>query len=174
MKKLSFSLEKYLFAIFELSLEVKKVTPKILQEKLGFNKASTLEGVKSLQVKGFVEYYPHKGMSLTNYGLEYAKEISKRKETISNFLETFLFIEKEKLPEIVNSIEWNMDDFLIERFNSFLSFSSFCPCSGPKWIEGFKNYLENGEMTEKCADCIEKSICENKAPDCKSLCQKNS
>ena len=53
MDKLTKSLEKYLYSIYKLSNEKTKITPKDIGSILGFNAASTLEGIKALQKKRF-------------------------------------------------------------------------------------------------------------------------
>lgn len=157
MKKLTKSLEKYLYVIFKLLKNKEKTTPKTVGEIVGFNKASTLESIKILQNKGYLEYYPHKEIVLTDEGKKYAKEIEERKKLVRKFLQKFLLVEDENLESSVESVEYFLDDYLLERFALFLDFLGFCPYSGPKWIDGFKNYLQNGEMPEDCAKCMENS-----------------
>lgn len=166
MEKLSKSLELYLFGIFDLFEKKEKITPKTLGELVGFNKASTLEGIKNLVKRGFVNYIPYKKLELTALGFEYAKKNKEKRQMISLFLEKFLLVEKENLKSAVDSIEYSINDYLYERFNFFLDFLNFCPCSYPKWIEGFKSYLKNGEMTDRCAICIEQALINGKKSEC--------
>lgn len=166
MEKLSKSLEVYLFGIFEIYQKKEKITPKKLGEIVGFNRASTLDAVKLLSKKGFVEFIPYKKLELTKKGLEYIKKVNEKKIVVSSFLEKFLLVEKNELKKAVDSIEYSIDDYLLDRFNYFLDFLNFCPCSAPKWIDGFKSYLKNGEMTDRCAKCIEKTLTEGKHSEC--------
>lgn len=166
MEKLTKSLEKYLYTIYKLSIKKDKLTPKDIGEILGFNAASTLDGIKTLQKKEFIEYKPYKGIKLLDKGARYARIIEQRKNTTALFLEKFLLVDKKNMDETVDSIEYHLNDFLLERFNYFIDFLNFCPCSAPRWIEGFKQYLEYGEMTEKCAKCIEYMMENGKKPDC--------
>lgn len=166
MEKLSKSLEKYLCVIFELSKENKKITPKDVSKLTGYNAPSTLEGIKALQKKGCVDYFPYKGVKITEKGYEYYKNMISKKEIVSLFLEKFLLIEKEDMDKVSDDFIYSTNDFMLDRFNSFLDFLNFCPCGAPRWIEGFKSYLEHGEMTEKCAKCIEICLEGGKKPDC--------
>lgn len=166
MDKLTKSLEKYLYSIYKLSNEKTKITPKDIGSILGFNAASTLEGIKALQKKGLIEYKPYKGVIILDSGKKYARMIEQRKNTTALFLEKFLLVDKKDMPDAVDSIEYHLNDFLLERFNYFIDFLNFCPCSAPKWIEGFRQYLQYGEMTDKCAKCIEYMMENGKKPNC--------
>ena len=154
MEKLSKSLEKYLFAVFELSKIQKKLTPKIVGEKLGFNKASTLDGIKGLKNKGLVEYIPYKGLKLTDLGRKYAEKLDLKKEIISNYLEKFLLLKGKTLDVAINSIKYEADDELVERLKFFLDFLEFCPKLKASWLMGFENFIKNGEMGEFCTNCL--------------------
>ena len=87
MDKLTKSLEKYLYSIYKLSNEKTKITPKDIGSILGFNAASTLEGIKALQKKGLIEYKPYKGVIILDSGKKYARMIEQRKNTTALFLE---------------------------------------------------------------------------------------
>lgn len=173
MKKLSKSLEKYLYTIYKLSKE-EKLTPKKLGDVVGCNRASTQEAIKNLQGKELIDFYPYKFILLTEKGTKYAKKIEEKRQIISRFLEKFLFIEEKNIDEIVSEIEFGANDLLISRLSSFLDFLDFCPAGGPSWLFGFKDFLENGVMTDACTNCIEESISNIRKPDCKVCNLKNS
>ena len=161
LEKLSKSLENYLFTINKLLKKGVNLTPKELGAELGFKKASTLEAVKILQKKKFVNYFPYQPISLTENGKKYVKKIEEKREIISKFLNEFLFMENKALSETVMSIEYNADDFFVSRLKSFLDFLEFCPDGAPNWFSGVKNFIENGEIPPNCANCIEKAINKN-------------
>ncbi len=167
MEKLTKSLEKYLFVIYSLSKENEKISPKDLGKITGHNAASVLDFVKSLRKYNMVEYKPYKGIIITNSGIEYAKKIELKRETISNFFNKFLLLENEELKNQTEKLEYYIDENLTERFSYFLDFINFCPAEVPSWFDGIKNYMENGEMSEKCANCIEDCLNNNLKPKCK-------
>lgn len=155
MEKLTKGLEKYLSAIYLLSLENKKITPKNIGKITGHNPASVLEFVKNLQKKELIEYKPYKGINLTEKGRKTADKLRKKREIILNFLNKFLLLEGDELVLETENLQYDIDDSLLQRFNYFLDFISFCPASLPNWFEGIKSYVVSGEMTEKCSNCIE-------------------
>ncbi len=167
MKKLTKSLESYLLAIFKLSKENKKVTVKDVSKLLNHNVQSTTEAIQRLHKHGFIEYLPYKGIKPLIPMNKYIKTYFEREKTIKDFLKKFLLVEDDNLQKVFENIQFGIDDYLYERFNSFLNFLEFCPCSHPNWIEGFNSYLKNGEMTDKCADCIEKAAKGENKTDCK-------
>lgn len=167
MEKLTKSLEKYLSVVYFLSKENKKLSPKNLGDITGHNAASVLEFVKGLQKKGYVEYKPYKGIKITDLGKKYAKEIELKKEIVSKFFNKFLLLDGKELESQTEKLEYYIDESLIERFNHFLDFISFCPAEVPSWFDGIKSYMENGEMSEKCANCIENCLSNNSKPKCK-------
>ena len=158
LEKLTKSLEKYLLVIYELIKNNEKVTPKTVGEKIGYNKASTLEGIKNLDDRDLIEYYPYKEIVLTEKGGKYAKLALKKKETITAYLEKFLFLSGKKLENCVDSISNEADENLVNRMGLFIDFLEFCPVNGPKWLDGFKEYTQSGEMPKECASCLEESI----------------
>lgn len=167
MEKLTKSLEKYLSIIYSLSKENEKLFPKDLGKITGHNAASVLDFVKGLQKNKMIEYKPYKGIVITSLGQKYAQEIEIKKETVSNFFNKFLLLEGSELREETEKLQYYIDEKMVERFNYFLDFIGFCPAEVPSWFEGIKNYMENGEMSEKCAKCIEDCLSNNISPKCK-------
>ena len=165
MRKLTKSLENYLFSIYMLSKSKNSVYPKQLQEYTGIKKASVNEAIRTLQKNGCVEYSPYKPVKLTELGLKYSQIIENRRILISHFLKNFLFIEETYLQKEVDSLEYYISDNLIKRINAYSDFSGFCPKGGASFKKGFQNYIKSGEIEEKCAKCIEGSL-ENKKPLC--------
>lgn len=167
LEQLSKSLEKYIYTIYKLQKENIEITPKIIGEKLGYNKASTSEGLRALKKRELIEYFPYREVTLTDIGEKYAKNIEKRRKTISLFLEKFLLLQDEELEEGVNSIEYGISENLENKMTSFLEFLEFCPNNAPKWLSDFKNYLTTGEIGENCSNCLEESLINGKCKECK-------
>ncbi len=166
MERLTKSLEKYLSVIRRLSAEGEKITPKKIGLITGHNAASVLDFIKSLNTKGFIEYKPYREIKLTEKGETYAGLIENKKQTVASFLNKFLLFEGEELEKQIERIEYHVDENLLLRMEYFLDFTGFCPASLPEWFEGIKTYIVSGEMTEKCSECIEKSVTEGSKPVC--------
>lgn len=114
MEKLTFVMENYLEAIYELSEEGKGVKLTRIAEKLGVTKASTNSAMITLAEKGLVTNEKYKEIFLTPLGLEIAKFTSKKHHILKDF-----FI---KILNIDNSIA-NEDACAIEHV---ISFDSVC------------------------------------------------
>ncbi len=158
MRDLTQGMENYLFVIFRLHNKEIKITPKAVSDTIKHNAASTLDMIKALKKKGMIEYKPYKEIKITPKGLKYAQSILDRKNTVGLFLKKFLLVENEFMKDSIDCIDYHLNDYLLNRFSSFIDFLNFCPCAHPNWIEGFNSYLQNGEMTDKCAKCMEAAL----------------
>lgn len=167
MEKLSKSLERYISVIYEFTKQDIKVTPRLVGEKLGFNKASTSEGLKALEKRGLIDYYPYKKLLLTEDGKNYALLIEKKQKIVEGFLEKFLLLDENDIKNSSDLISYGANSALLNRMNAFLEFLEFCPNNAPKWISDFKNYLETGEMNEDCSKCFEDSLINGECKECK-------
>ncbi len=166
MDKLSKSLENYLFEIYKLSNSTGQTTPRELSFAVGFNKASTREAIKVLSKKGLVEYSPYKPIKLTEMGAESAKEIEKRRNITSEFLKKFLFLKGEDNLRETKTLEPELSDFLLKRISMLVDFLVFCPNEEQNKKEIYESYIKDGEISDKCATCIERAA-EGKKVLCK-------
>lgn len=92
MEKLSFTMENYLEAIYELSLNNNGVRVSDIAERLGVTKASTNSAMITLADKGLVKYEKYKEIYLTDSGLEQAKFTSGKHHVIRKFFTEILEI----------------------------------------------------------------------------------
>ena len=154
MKKLTQSLENYLFAVFEIVQENSAARVKDVANRLNIGMASTSEAIKALSKKGYINYIPYGIITLTTKGKKAVSEKIKRHSIICNFLEKCLLLEQDEIDEAADSIEFSMPENLLNRFVEYLTFMQNCSCKEPKWVKSFQYYLENGKMQKKCNDCI--------------------
>ncbi len=93
MHKLTFTMENYLEAIFELSLDGKGARISDIAKRLGVTKASTTSAMSSLADKKLVIYEPYKEIYLTAKGRNIAEATSKKHQTILAFFTQVLHID---------------------------------------------------------------------------------
>lgn len=107
MKKLTFTMENYLEAIYELSggNSGSGVRVSDISERLGVTKASVNSAMSTLAEKGLVVNERYREVFLTPAGLELAKSTSKKHETIQKFFTDVLHIDAKTADKDACSIE---------------------------------------------------------------------
>jgi DtxR family Mn-dependent transcriptional regulator len=107
MKKLTFTMENYLEAIYELAggSASSGVRVSDISERLGVTKASVNSAMSTLAEKGLVVNERYKEVFLTPAGLELAKLTSKKHETIQKFFTDILKIDAATADRDACSIE---------------------------------------------------------------------
>ncbi len=154
-KELTESLEKYLLAIYYIVRKNQAARVKDVSLYLNIGVPSTSDAVKTLAKKGFINYVPYGIITLTKKGEQKSLDKIKRHDTIYNFLDKVLSVEKDKLEDCTLKIEYAMSEDILDKFIYFLDFMQNCSCKNPMWINNYKNYLLNNEKyTDKCGRCI--------------------
>ncbi len=93
MEKLTFTMENYLEAIFELSFDGKGVRVSDIAKRLGVTKASNNSAMSTLAEKGLVINEPYKEIYLTAQGRTVAEATSKKHQTLLSFFTNVLQID---------------------------------------------------------------------------------
>lgn len=153
MKELTQSLEKYLLAVYELNQTKKDIMVKDVADYLKIAGPSTADAIKALCQKGYVNYLPYNPISLTDKGNEAIALKLYRHNTIAEFLNKVLQIEKSQAEKNASNIEYSMTQDVLTKFVHFLDFSKQCSCKEPKWIKSCKSSLEKGTIPDKCKNC---------------------
>ncbi|WP_033165208.1 metal-dependent transcriptional regulator [Clostridium sp. KNHs205] len=105
MDKLTFTMENYLEAIYELSSDKEGARVSDIAKRLGVSKASTNSAIVSLAEKGLINYEKYKEIFLTEKGLELAKSTSDKHRIIKKFFVDILKIDGEIADKDACSIE---------------------------------------------------------------------
>ena len=155
-KKLTESFENYLCAIYEIEKKNKAARVKDIANFLSIGAPSVSEAMKALEKGQYINYRPYSLITLTSKGEKLVVEKLKRNEIISNFLKNVLLVEGSIVAKNSKTIEYGMDEAVLEKFVRFLTFMQTCSCKEPKWIKSFKYYAQNGKLQDKCNSCIEK------------------
>jgi len=93
MTRLTFTMENYLEAIYELSPDGKGVRLSDIAEKLGVTKASTNSAMSTLAEKGLITNEKYREIFLTERGREVAEFTSRKHQVIFNFFSKMLGID---------------------------------------------------------------------------------
>ena len=159
-KTLTQSLEKYLLAIYDISKSNSNIIVKDVSKYLKIGGASTASAIKTLAKKGLINYVPYGNITLTNEGINLVQLKIYRHNTISNFLNQVLEIEKNSADKNASAIEYSMTQDVLTKFVQFLDFMKQCSCKEPKWLNSCKHSLKDGQISEKCKDCVSgKCVC---------------
>lgn len=88
-------MENYLEAIYELAPEGQGVRLTDIADRLGVSKASANSAMGSLMEKGFLSFEPYKEIYLTQRGIHFAKDTTKKHHTILEFFTSALKLDYE-------------------------------------------------------------------------------
>jgi len=155
--RLSESLEDYLEVILGLE-EVKKVArAKDIAEKMGVQRGSVTNALKSLEEKGLINYEPYSFVTLTETGKGIAEEITLSHNELKRLLLNALKIDEDTAEATACRMEHAIDKKSLDRLLRFFEFVYKCPRAGEEWVRSFPNYCSSGKPEwEKCGQCIEK------------------
>lgn len=120
MGKLSFTMENYLEAIYELSPDGSGVRVSDIAERLGVTKASTNSAICNLADKGLIIYEKYKEIYLTKEGLELAKSTSSKHYVIRKFFTEILDIDSSTADTDACAIEHVISTTSISAMENFM------------------------------------------------------
>lgn len=137
--KISASLEDYLEALYTIIESKQGVRVVDIARKLDVKKSSVTEALKTLSLKGLVNYGKYEVISLTEEGKKIAKSVSDKHVILQNFFTNILGAEQENASNSACKIEHVISDELLERLISFIQ---YCEKSENKqFISNFKKSL---------------------------------
>jgi DtxR family transcriptional regulator, Mn-dependent transcriptional regulator len=120
MGKLTFTMENYLEAIYELDPEAKGARVSDIAERLGVTKASTNSAMATLSEKGLIANEKYKEVFLTEEGLNVAKSTAKKHHVIQHFLVSVLNIETSIANEDACAIEHVISNDSVNAMEKFM------------------------------------------------------
>ncbi|HHU50415.1 MAG TPA: metal-dependent transcriptional regulator [Firmicutes bacterium] len=120
MGKLTFSMENYLEAIYELSQGNSGVRVSDISERLGVTKPSVNSAISTLAEKGLVTTEKYKKIFLTPSGLERAKLTSKKHQIIQRFFIEVLKIDADVADQDACSIEHVISSDSIQAMQEYM------------------------------------------------------
>lgn len=125
MSRLSFTMENYLEAIFELSGDSGGARLTDIAHKMGVTKASANSAISTLAAKNLVDYEPYREISLTPRGLFIAKNTSAKHQVIKKFLRSVLHVESDVADRDACAIEHVISCDSINAMLEFMGSENF-------------------------------------------------
>ena len=132
------SREDYLINILRLSEDSGVVRTSKLANFMGVSPASVTEMLNILSESGFVHYEKYKGVSLTDEGMNYAKNIRRKHHIMERFLSEFLDVEDNLAHEEACLMEHSVSDDSVNKICRMIGSKMDGDCStctdpcGPK------------------------------------------
>lgn len=120
MEKLTYAMENYLEAIYELSDGNSGVRVSDISERLGVTKASVNNAMSTLASKGLVINEKYKEVLLTSAGLQQAKLTSKKHRILLDFFSEVLKVDEYIADKDACSIEHVISKDTIDAMHEYL------------------------------------------------------
>jgi DtxR family Mn-dependent transcriptional regulator len=127
---ISRNIEEYLEALHILARNGEKVTTTRISEYLNIAPASVTEMLKKLADKGYADYSPYQGATLTDKGLEIGKKMSRKHRLLERFLHDVLRIGNDRVHAQACDMEHSLSDEAEESLCRFLNHPDRCPDDG--------------------------------------------
>lgn len=141
MSSLSASLENYLETILSISEEKDNVKASEISRKLSVSKSSVTEALRTLRDKGFVNYAPYEDITLTNEGLNTARDIAQKHEVLYGFLHNILGVEENEALETACQIEHVISKNVLNKFIAFNEFNEQNCSQNKSCVQQFHSFL---------------------------------
>ena len=119
-KSISTASENYLEVIYELSKDGRGVRSVDVAKQLQVSKASVNKAVGVLRQAGMVDQQLYGVISLTQQGLERAKEVDRRHRTIKYFLTDILHVDEETADDDACRMEHVVSDITMKRWTDYI------------------------------------------------------
>lgn len=124
------SVEDYLRVMYTLSRNGRMISTTEVSECLQIAPASVTEMLKKLAEKGYINYSPYRGSTLTVEGLQVAQKITRKHRLLEKFLSDVLKIGKDKVHTQASEMEHSLSDEAEESLCRFLKYPDTCPDDG--------------------------------------------
>ncbi|MDD5338648.1 MAG: metal-dependent transcriptional regulator [Dehalococcoidales bacterium] len=139
------STEEYLEALYTLTQDDKKAGTSAISKRLNIAPASVTEMIKKLANKGFVDYTPYQGVTLTAKGFEIAQKMTRKHRLLEKFLHDVLKIGNDKVHKEACKMEHALSDEAEYALCQTLNAPDKCPDDNmaiPPCNLGFKSCEE--------------------------------
>jgi len=139
-------MEDYLEAIYHLEQECRIARVRDIAKRLDVKMSSVSSALRSLGSRGLIQYDPHQFITLTEKGIQKAKEIVRKHEVLKRFLVKVLQVEESAAEDNACRIEHHLAPEVIDKLVNFVEFVEMCPLDQTRWLGG---------LSEGCDDCLD-------------------
>ena len=122
MKNITSGLEDYLEEIYIANINNKPLKGAELARLLNISRASVSEALSRLVAKNLIIYNSYETIQLTALGLEEAKKVYEKHNTLKNFFETVLEIPQKEASENACKIEHVISQNILNKMAEFIDF----------------------------------------------------
>ncbi len=148
---LSSSMEDYLEAIHQIKKETGKVGVSDIAQILSVKKPSVHVALKALSRKKLVIHEKYGDVNLTEEGKKIARNVQKRHDMLTKFLNKILDIDFKTAEEDACRMEHVMSFQTFEKLTKFIEYLEACPDQDrPFCLQNFDYYYKTGKR-RKCA-----------------------
>ena len=123
--------EEYLETIYDLELRDGSAKTTAIAKCLKVAPASVTEALKNLSDKGFVQYKPYRGATLTGEGKKIADTIKRKHRLLEVFLTDVLHLNREKVHDEACRMEHTISEDTENALCRMMKAPSHCPHGSP-------------------------------------------
>jgi DtxR family Mn-dependent transcriptional regulator len=148
--------EQYVETIDDIQRSKGYAKVKDVAHSLEVGLPTVTEMFQKLDEAGLINYEKYSGVTLTESGQAMADELSRKHETLKEFLKVL------GVPEPVADadaciMEHSVSPETIDRLTRFVDFVKQ-PEDGPLWLEHFREFYETGKMPQCARECLRSCV----------------
>ena len=136
-KKLSSSLEDYLEAILDLTVNSAHAHVRDIAKRLGVGKPAVTAALKVLASRKLVNYAPYKPITLTKRGQAASEIVRRRHDILKDFMTSVLGLDEDSANSNACRVEHAIDSDFRKRLGMFAEYIHHAPPKYQKWIADF-------------------------------------
>ena len=122
--------EDYLKCIYEIGMELPKITNKEIATRMQVSPPAVTEMIKRMQSENLILKDQKKGYLLTDIGLRLVSDLYRKHRLIEVFLVHHLDYTSNQIHDEAEVLEHTVSDFFVERLDKMLGLPKTCPHGG--------------------------------------------
>ena len=122
--------EDYLKCIYEIGMELPKITNKEIAARMQVSPPAVTEMIKRMQSENLILKNKENGYILTDIGLKLVSDLYRKHRLIEVFLVHHLDYTSNQIHDEAEVLEHTVSDLFVERLESMLGFPKTCPHGG--------------------------------------------
>ena len=136
-KKLTSSLEDYLEAILDLTVNSGHAHVRDIAKRVGVGKPAVTAAIKVLSDRKLINYAPYKPIALTKRGRAAGEVVHRRHKMLKDFMINVLGLDESSADSNACRVEHAIDRDFRERLGMFAEYIHHAPSRYQKWIADF-------------------------------------